>query len=121
MVFLTAQAGIEARIESFEAGADDYLAKPFDENELTSRLKNLIRARDQEREIRKLQKEKLRDFCPLKLQNLVLDGEAYLAPRRTPDNCSVCRLERIHLICGNRRPEDVMKVLDEYQYVVWVD
>src|SRR2546422_4718441 len=42
-----------------EAGADDYVAKPFDENELLARAGKLIRARAQEREIIQLQKEKI--------------------------------------------------------------
>ena len=68
VVFLTARAGVEARVESLGSRSDDYLAKPFDENELTSRLRNLIRARDQEREMSKLQKEKMARVCPPKLQ-----------------------------------------------------
>jgi len=51
VIFLTARAGTEARIESLDAGADDYLAKPFDEQELMARIRNLLRARSQEREL----------------------------------------------------------------------
>lgn len=53
-VFLTAQNGIEARIESLDAGADDYITQPFHEAELRARLTNLIRARRQERELAQL-------------------------------------------------------------------
>jgi DNA-binding NtrC family response regulator/signal transduction histidine kinase len=52
VVVLTARAGIDARVESLEAGADDYLAKPFDVGELGARVKNLLRMRAQERELR---------------------------------------------------------------------
>jgi signal transduction histidine kinase/class 3 adenylate cyclase len=51
VVFLTARAGTEARIESLAAGADDYLTKPFHEEELRVRVKNLVRARAQERRL----------------------------------------------------------------------
>jgi CheY-like chemotaxis protein/anti-sigma regulatory factor (Ser/Thr protein kinase) len=51
VIFLTARAGTEARIESLDAGADDYLSKPFDELELLARVGNLIRTRAQEREL----------------------------------------------------------------------
>ncbi|MBI2951235.1 sigma 54-interacting transcriptional regulator, partial [bacterium] len=51
VVFLTARAGAESRVESLDAGADDYLTKPFDEGELLARVRNLLRARAQEREI----------------------------------------------------------------------
>ena len=51
VVFLTARVGTEARVESLEAGADDYLAKPFHEGELRARIANLIRARRQANEL----------------------------------------------------------------------
>jgi len=51
IVFLTAKAGKEARIDSLDAGADDYIAKPFDEGELLVRIRNLLNARAQEREL----------------------------------------------------------------------
>jgi DNA-binding NtrC family response regulator len=57
VVFLTARAGQESMIESLDAGADDYLSKPFDEGELLVRIRNLLRARAQERELEVLNRE----------------------------------------------------------------
>jgi serine phosphatase RsbU (regulator of sigma subunit)/signal transduction histidine kinase len=57
VIFLTARAGSEARIESLDAGADDYITKPFDEGELLVRTRNLIRARAQERELKELNQQ----------------------------------------------------------------
>lgn len=54
VIFLTARAGTEARIESLEGGADDYLTKPFNEGELLARVRNLLRARAQERQLAEL-------------------------------------------------------------------
>lgn len=42
ILMLSARAGEEARIEGREAGADDYLAKPFSARELRSRVANLL-------------------------------------------------------------------------------
>jgi len=43
VLFLTAKSAIEDRIQSFEAGCDDYLAKPFDLAELRVRVRALLR------------------------------------------------------------------------------
>lgn len=42
VLILTGQSGIEDRIQGFDAGADDYLAKPFDARELLARVRALI-------------------------------------------------------------------------------
>jgi adenylate cyclase len=74
VIFLTARAGTDARVESLEAGADDYLAKPFDENELLVRIKNLLRARSQERELVDLNR-RLEARVEEQLAELVRSGE----------------------------------------------
>jgi two-component system, OmpR family, response regulator len=42
-LFLTAMTGIDDRVEGLEAGADDYLAKPFAARELLARVEALSR------------------------------------------------------------------------------
>ncbi|USX12410.1 ATP-binding protein [Oxalobacteraceae bacterium OTU3CAMAD1] len=42
IILLSARAGQEAKIEGLEAGADDYLVKPFAANELLARIRNHI-------------------------------------------------------------------------------
>jgi two-component system phosphate regulon response regulator OmpR len=43
IVMLTARHEIEHRIEGLQAGADDYLAKPFEPRELLLRVSNILR------------------------------------------------------------------------------
>ena len=43
VIFLSARAGDEAKVEGLDAGADDYLVKPFSAKELISRVSNHIR------------------------------------------------------------------------------
>jgi DNA-binding response OmpR family regulator len=43
IVLLSAKADVDAKITGLEAGADDYLAKPFDFGELTARLRSALR------------------------------------------------------------------------------
>jgi AraC-like DNA-binding protein len=47
---LTAKATTQDQIAGLETGADDYIFKPFDEDLLVTRVKNLIRQREQLRE-----------------------------------------------------------------------
>jgi pilus assembly protein CpaE len=43
ILVLTAQAGLQDKLHAFEAGADDYLSKPFEPAELVARVSALIR------------------------------------------------------------------------------
>jgi DNA-binding response OmpR family regulator len=45
ILVLTARDAVEARVEGLDAGADDYLVKPFERQELLARLRALLRRR----------------------------------------------------------------------------
>ena len=46
IIMLTALAQVQDKLNAFEAGADDYLTKPFEPAELRARIKSLLRYRD---------------------------------------------------------------------------
>ena len=45
ILMLTARDAVESRVEGLDAGADDYLVKPFDRQELLARMRALLRRR----------------------------------------------------------------------------
>jgi two-component system, OmpR family, response regulator MprA len=45
ILMLTARDALESRVEGLDAGADDYLVKPFERQELLARLRALLRRR----------------------------------------------------------------------------
>lgn len=47
VLLLTAKTQVEDRIQGLDAGADDYLAKPFDMGELTARVRAMLRRREE--------------------------------------------------------------------------
>ena len=120
VIFLTARAGTEARVESLEAGADDYLSKPFDELELLARVGNLIRARAQERELIRLQKEKIARFLPRNLAEMILSGEheEFLKGHRREITVVFIDLRGFTAFVEKADPEEVMTILREYQTVM---
>jgi class 3 adenylate cyclase len=117
VILLTARAGTEARIESLEAGADDYIAKPFDEHELLARVGNLIRSRAQERELMELQKDKMARFLPRHLADMIISGERedFLQGHRTEITVFFIDLRGFTAFAETAAPEDLMAVLREYQ------
>lgn len=52
VLILTARGSVGARVTGLNAGADDYLAKPFDLDELEARLRALIRRHQGEGDLR---------------------------------------------------------------------
>jgi signal transduction histidine kinase/ligand-binding sensor domain-containing protein/DNA-binding response OmpR family regulator len=65
IILLTAKAGTDHRIEGFQTGADDYLVKPFDADELAARIANLI-------EQRRLLRERFRHEIVLKPRDITV-------------------------------------------------
>ncbi|WP_231465128.1 cell wall metabolism sensor histidine kinase WalK [Pedobacter sp. Leaf132] len=66
LIFLSARAGQEARIDGLEAGADDYLVKPFSGQELLSK----VRAQIKIHRVRLHNEQRMRDFIAVATHEL---------------------------------------------------
>ena len=117
IVFLTARAGADAHVETLELGADDYIAKPFNEQEVLARVNNLIKGRRQEKELLELQKKQLAQFLPAQLGELILSDKAdeFLKGHRRQITVVFVDLRGFTGFAEIADPEDVMSVLQEYQ------
>lgn len=73
LIFLSARAGNEARIDGIEAGADDYLVKPFSAKELLTKVKAQIRI------------SKARSHGERKLKNLFEHAPVAISIYKGPD------------------------------------
>src|SRR6478735_784383 len=69
ILMLTARDAIEARVEGLDSGADDYLVKPFERQELLARLRALLRRRPP------------RGMAPLRVGDLTLNPDTHEVSR----------------------------------------
>ena len=65
ILILTARDALESRVEGLDAGADDYLVKPFERQELLARLRALLRRRPP------------RGSAPLRVGDLSLNADTH--------------------------------------------
>ncbi|MRW82735.1 response regulator [Pseudoduganella sp. FT26W] len=121
VILLSARAGEEAKIEGLQAGADDYLVKPFSTNELLARVLRqvtLARERQQQRQdalLREAYFHALIDASPVILWTTDADGETtYLSQRwydytgRTPEQ------DLGHGWLDNVHPDDLARVTESF-------
>lgn len=74
VIFLSARAGEEARIDGLEAGADDYLVKPFSSGELLTKIRAQINI------------SKSRSHAENQLRNLLTEAPVAMAIYRGPNH-----------------------------------
>ena len=73
ILILTARDALESRVEGLDMGADDYLVKPFERQELLARLRALLRRRPP------------RGMAPLRVGDLVLNPDTHEVRRGERD------------------------------------
>jgi len=138
VVMITA-SGEQEKIRAIEAGADDFVSKPFDQGELLARVASLARVKRYQDTIERQAAElatwnaelearvdaqleelqrvnRLRRFLSPQLVDLVIDSgdEAFLGSHRREIVVVFCDLRGFTPFAEASEPEEVMGVLAEY-------
>ena len=114
VIFLTARAGEESKIEGLETGADDYLVKPFSAKELLSRLRAQIKMVE------------LRQSLEGKVRNLFMEAPAIICVLRGPQHVFELANEMYLQLIGKRdildkTVREVMPELEGQGYLELLD
>jgi adenylate cyclase len=142
VVMITA-SGEQEKLAAIEAGADDFIAKPFDQSELLARVRSLLRIKryhdtierqtaelatwnreleqrvsDQVEELERM--GRLRRFLSPQLADLVLSSgeDSFLKSHRREISVVFCDLVGFTSFAETVEPEDVMDVLNQYHAAV---
>jgi class 3 adenylate cyclase len=138
VVMITA-SGAQEKVKAIEAGADDFVAKPFDQAELLARVRSLVRIKryhdtiesqraelaewnrtleqrvhDQVEEIERI--GRLKRFLSPQVVDLVTSSgdDSFLRSHRREITVVFCDLRGFTAFAETVEPEDVMAVLAEY-------
>lgn len=132
VLLLTAVSSPETRIDALEAGADDYLTKPFHQGELRARVRNLVRARTQERVLAELNRRlearveqqmaelvrtgELKRFLPQPVVEQLLTGELKAASGFERRKITLLLVDAVGFtaLADDLEPEELALVLNEY-------
>jgi adenylate cyclase len=138
VVMITA-SGDQEKVAAIEAGADDFVAKPFDHAELLTRVRSLLRIKQYhdtiegqaaqlaewneqlEERVRQQVDElervgRLRRFLSPQLADLVMSSgdDSFLESHRKEITVVFCDLRGFTAFAETVEPEDVMRVLGQY-------
>jgi adenylate cyclase len=138
-VVMVTASGEQEKLAAIEAGADDFIAKPFDQNELLARVRSLLRIKTYHDTIeaqatelkafneqleRRVQEQvdelerlgRLRRFLSPQLAELVVTSgdHSFLESHRREITVVFLDLRGFTAFAETVEPEDVMQVLHEY-------
>ncbi len=112
ILMLTAKASLDDRVEGLNAGADDYLTKPFELEELLARVRSMLRRADWEKK-----EEPRPTTSSVRVAGAVVDFERHTAERDGKAlHLTKLEFDLLHYFVEN--PERVLS-REELQQEVW--
>ncbi|NMG57299.1 response regulator [Geitlerinema sp. P-1104] len=120
IVLLTAKANEETRLEGVEQGADAYVSKPFNDRELLAQIRNLLALKEQERQIKDLNRyltqSVLTRFLPPALVEKACLGELQLDLTPEPRLVTIVFTDIVGFtqMANQLRSRRVAQILNQY-------
>jgi adenylate cyclase len=138
-IIMLTSSGDQDKVGAIEAGADDFIARPFDQNELVARVRSLLRIKQyhdtiqaQTAELAELNRTlesrvqtqveelehlgRLRRFLSQQIADLIVSAndDSVLASHRREITVVFCDLRGFTAFSETAEPEEVMSVLGEF-------
>ena len=114
IIMITATGGADL-IRSLEAGADDFVSKPFDQHELLARVRSLIRVKGYYDTVQR-QRAELSRFLSPQVADLITsdEGRRLLDGHRAQVTVMFCDFRGFTSFAEQAEPEELLGVLREY-------
>ena len=114
VIMITATGGADL-VKALEAGADDFVSKPFDKNELLARVRSLLRVKSYYDTVERQRQELSRFFSPA-IADLITseEGQRMLDGHRRPVTVVFCDFRGFTQFSETAEPEEVLNVLRAY-------
>ena len=124
IILLTAKSDEESKLIGTDIGADAFLGKPFNDQELGSMVRNLLSLKTREREVEELNKRLtesvLKRYLPPDLVDQIVSGERSLEQEPQTMSAAVLfsDLEGFTALTEKLRAKKMARVLNEYLTVM---
>ncbi len=114
IIVITATGGTDL-VHALEAGADDFVAKPFDRSELLARVRSLVRVKTYYDTVQR-QREELSRFLSPQVSELIAseEGKRLLEGHRRNVTIVFCDLRGFTTFAESAEPEELLGVLRDY-------